>query len=606
MTTPPPIRTSAGHIRYAVVALGLLLLAISAAVIAYSFWKRPQPTPDVTVPDPATVSPEPEEVTGPPVFEDVTRPSGIAFTYRNGEEADRYTILESLGGGVALLDYDGDGRLDIFLTGGGSFSADSPPQIRGAPSRLYRNLGGMKFEDVTARVGLDGPLFYTHGAAVADYDRDGFPDLLVTGWGRVALYHNETDGNGGRRFVEVSSKAGLTDTRWSSSAAWGDLDGDGFPDLYICYYVDWSFANDPVCPGAARTVPRDVCPPQRFAPLPHRLYKNNGDGTFRDISATAPLRSDGKGLGVVIADMDGDGKPDIFVANDAGDKFLYRNKGGMTFDEIGLTAGVAVDDHGMYNGSMGTDIADYDGTGLPSLFVANFQNESHALYRNLGGGKFRYSTQAAGIGRLGQQFVGFGTVFFDYDRDGWEDLIISNGHVVRYPIGTTMKQRPVLLRNEEREGRRQFREVGPSAGSYFQGKHVGRGIAVGDLDDDGWPDVVVSRQNEPVVVLRNVAGTSAGAGNHWLGLTIAGKSGRDLTGTILTLEANGRRLTQFVKGGGSYLSTNDPRITFGLGTVEKPGRLTIRWPGGAEQLFDGLVADRYWRIREGEAASSWK
>ncbi len=583
----------------------LLLLALvvlcGAAAGVWLLTRREQPPPPPTSTDPgAGDTTPPAELGGPPAFEDMTAGSGVAFTYRNGEEADRFTLLESLGGGVALFDYDGDGKLDIFLTGGGYFDGPEKKEIKGLPGKLYRNLGNWKFEDVTAAVGLDKPLFYTHGVAIADYDRDGFPDILVTGWGRVALYHNEPDGNGGRRFVEVTATAGLTDTRWSSSAAWADLDGDGFPDLYICYYADWSFANNPPCPGSGQAA-RDVCPPQKFGPLQHRLYRNNGNGTFRDVTAEAPLRRDGKGLGVVILDLNNDGKPDIYVANDAGDNFLYLNRGSMRFEEKGIEAGVAVDDNGLYNGSMGVDAADYEGTGRPSLWVTNFQGEFHALYRNLGPGRFRHHTQAAGIGRLGQQFVGFGTAFVDFDHDGWEDIIIANGHVLRYPVGTTMPQRPVLLRNEEPEGRRQFREIAGRGGPYFRTTHVGRGLAVGDLDNDGWPDVVVSHQNEPAVLLRNVSGTTLGKENHWLGVSLTGKGNRNLVGTTLTLELNGRRLTQFVKGGGSYLSTNDPRILFGLGSATRVGRLTVRWPGGEEQHFDGLEIDRYWPLAEGAA-----
>jgi hypothetical protein len=571
--------------------VGLLGLALGGC-------STPPPPPSAE-PTARTSEPEPEP-DGPPAFEDVTAASGITHTYRNGEEADRYTILESLGGGVALFDYDNDGRLDVFLTGGGRFEAGTPPQIRGLPGKLYRNLGGWKFADVTAAVGLDSPVFYTHGAAVADYDRDGYPDLLVTGWGRVALYHNEPDGNGGRRFVEKSESAKLTDTRWSSSAAWADLDGDGLPDLYVCYYVDWSFTNDPACKGVGRDVPRDVCAPQRFNPLQHRLYKNNGNGTFTDVTVSAPLRPDGKGLGVVVLDLDGDGRPDVYVANDAGDNFLYRNLGGMKFEEVGVSAGVAVDEHANYNGSMGVDAADFDGSGRPSLFVANFQGEFHALYKSIAPGRFRHHSQAAGVSRLGQSYVGFGTAFVDFDHDGWEDLVVANGHVLRFPVNSTMPQRPVLLRNEEHDGGRQFRELPGRGGAYFKAPHVGRGLAVGDLDDDGWPDLVVSHQNAPVVLLRNVSGGTLGKGNHWLGVSLTGTANRALAGTTLALEVNGRTLTRFVKGGGSYLSSGDPRVRFGLGPTDTVGRLTVRWVGGAEQHFDGLAADRYWRLAEGE------
>jgi hypothetical protein len=597
-TSPTPSRAIGGRIILAILAIPIVASAIGI------WWATRTKTTDVVnghVPKNG-VAPDNPELDGPTMFEDVAATSGVTFTYRNGEEANRYTILESLGGGVALFDYDGDGKVDIFFTGGGSFTVHEPPRILGAASKLYRNLGQWRVADVTAAAGLDGPLFYTHGAAAADYDCDGFTDLLVTGWDRVALYHNEPDGKGGRRFVEMSAKAGLTDTRWSSSAAWGDLDGDGFPDLYICYYVDWSFANDPHCPGS-QNQPRDVCPPQRFGPLRHRLYRNEAGKSFRDITAEAGLRPDGKGLGVVMVDVNADGKPDIYVGNDAGDNFLYLNQGGMRFEEKGQVAGVAVDDNGVYNGSMGVDAADYDRTGRPSIWVTNFQGEYHALYRNLGSGRFRHSSQAAGIGRLGQQSVGFGTGFFDFDNDSWEDLVVANGHVLRYPVGSTFLQRPFLLRNEELEGRRQFRRLAGLGGPYFRQEHGGRGLAIGDLDDNGWPDLVVSHQNSPVAVLRNVSHSTIGAGNHWIGIKLKGMESRDLVGTTLTLEANGERQTRFVKGGGSYLSTNDVRVQFGLAHSTEPGPLTIRWGGGRTQQFELPEIDCYWEIvEEGERA----
>src|SRR5438128_1853817 len=267
------------------------------------------------------------------IFLDRTPDSGIDFICRNGEEAGHYAILESLGGGVALFDYDGDGLLDIFLTGGGYFDGPDKKQIQGHPCKLYKNLGGWKFQDVTKEVGLDGIAFYTHGAAVADYDRDGWPDLLVTGYGRVALFHNEPDGAGGRRFREVTAAAGLLGSHfWSTSAAWGDLDGDGYPDLYLCQYVDWSNDKDPTCGGYYPGIPRDVCPPAQFASRPHALYRNRGDGTFENVAAAAGLRTDradrdyGKGLGVLLVDVDRDGRADVYVANDTTDNFLYLNR----------------------------------------------------------------------------------------------------------------------------------------------------------------------------------------------------------------------------------------------------------------------------------------
>ncbi|HEV3438465.1 MAG TPA: sigma-70 family RNA polymerase sigma factor [Gemmata sp.] len=268
-------------------------------------------------------APAPDEEASP-LFRDVTAMSGVNFTYRNGEEADQYTMLESLGGGVALIDFDGDGLLDIFIPGGGYFGGDDKQQIKGHPCKLYKNLGNGKFKDVTSEVGLDQINFYTHGAAVADYDCDGWPDLLVTGYGQVALFHNENDGKGGRRFVDVTVKAGLLDDQWSTSAAWADFDGDGYPDLYVCHYLDWSFKKHPTCTYDGKT--RDICSPKQFNAQAHKVYRNCGDGKFIDVSKEAGLLTEGRGVGVVVADVDGDGKPDVFVANDTSANLLYLNR----------------------------------------------------------------------------------------------------------------------------------------------------------------------------------------------------------------------------------------------------------------------------------------
>jgi hypothetical protein len=523
------------------------------------------------------VEPKPPVDAGPPWFRDVTADAGVNHTYRNGEEAGHLAILESLGGGVALLDYDGDGRLDIFLTGGGTFGGADNKEIRGLPCRLYRNLGNWKFADVTAEVGLDGISFYTHGAAVGDYDRDGFPDLLVTGWGRLALYHNVPDGKGGRRFVEVTTAAKLTDKLWSTSAAWADVDGDGFPDLYVCHYVDWSFAKHPRCSYQDANLP-DVCPPAQFRPLPHTLYRNKGDGTFEDISEKAGLYAgkaldNCKGLGVVAADLDGDGRPDFYIANDTTDNLLYLNRGGR-FEETGLNAGVARDDRGVANGSMGITVGDPYGSGRPSLFVTNYQNELHALYRNDGDGNFTFHSQPTGIAAVGRQYVGFGTAFGDFDLDGWEDLVVSNGHVIRHPVGTGRAQNPLLLRNS---GSGQFTIITERGGEYFRKAHHGRGLVAGDLDNDGRLDLVISHVNEPVVVLRNEV---SGAG-HWLGVALVGADRRDVVGAKITLKAGGRTQTRFAIGGGSYLSSGDRR----------------------RQTWEGMRIDRYNRLTQGKPSA---
>jgi hypothetical protein len=530
----------------------------------------------------------------------MTASSGVVHRYRNGEEAERYTILESLGGGVALLDYDQDGLLDIFVTGGGTFGPNDT--LVPCPNRLYRNEGGWHFRDVTEEAGLAGALFYSHGCAVGDYDNDGWPDLLVTGYGRLALYHN----NHGK-FEEVTQKAELLrkgGPHWSTSAAWADLNGDGRPDLFVAHYVDWSFAKDPACTAYGSRPTRDVCPPSMFAPLPQQLFWNRGDGTFREASAEVGLKP-GKALGVLVADLDGDGRPAVYVANDTIESHLYVSRGGGRLAEEGRERGVALSDLGSPNGSMGVDAADYDGSGRLSLFVTNYQQQAHALYRNLGQGLFAHVSSQTGITRLGLSFVGFGTGFLDYDNDGAEDLVIVNGHVYRHPAPPhTLAQRPVLLHNLRRPGMApaavSFADAQAEAGPFFQGKYRGRGLAVGDLDNDGRVDLVISHCNEPVVLLRNVCAN----GNHWLGIELRGNPYRDAVGATLTLEVKGQRLVRAIKGGGSYLSSGDRRVVFGLGAATRAERLTVRWPSGRTQTWDGarLHADRYWLLEEGQTA----
>jgi hypothetical protein len=577
------------------------------------------------------VVPSVEEPELPPLFENVTGRSGIDFTYRNGEEGNHLAILESLGGGVGVIDFDGDGRQDLFFAGGGHFDrpasdyekagkerdADKlrkePPGIHGYPCKLYRNKGNFEFEDVTAKVGLDkladgAPWFYTHGVAVCDYDRDGWPDLLVTGWGRVALFRNvpvdENNPNKGRRFVDVTEKAGLLkDVTWATSAAFADLDGDGFPDLYICQYGNWSFANHPACTYDSKTP--DVCPPAQFSGLTHLVFRNNGDGTFTNVSATCGLVKGGptssKGLGVLAVDVDGDFKPDIYVANDTVDKFLYLNKsipGTIRFEEVGALSGTARDDRGNPNGSMGLDAGDFDGSGKPALWVTNYENELHALYANrsrVGEPFFTHQTTKAGIAVLGQKFVGWGTGFIDFDRDGWEDLFISNGHAIRYPTspGVTRKQKPVLLINR---GQGKFVPAGKRLGPYGQDQHLGRGVAFVDLDNDGRVDVVCNHLNEPAVLLRNISPEE----NHWLGVELRGADHRDFVGTRVELKAGGRTQVRFARGGGSYLSSSDRRLVFGLGKTDKFESLIVTWPDGTRQEVTGLPIDRYHPILQGK------
>jgi hypothetical protein len=563
------------------------LVVVTTVVVLFG-----RPAPEPAVPAPPTAA-----ETGPPIrgplFTDVTASSGLDFTYRNGEEANHYSILESLGGGVALFDYDGDGLLDIFVTGGGYFDGPDRKEIQGYPNRLFKNLGGWRFRDVTREVGLDRPLFYSHGCAVADFDNDGWPDLLVTGYGRLALYRNDHG-----KFVDVTAQMGLDDPgplHWSTSAGWADLDGDGWPDLFVAHYLDWSFRHHPPCEWPNGKI--DVCPPHRFEPLPAALYLNRGGKRFT-LQTHAGIKA-GRGLGVVLADLDGDGRVDIYVANDGMENFLYRNRGGAEFEEVGLPAGVAYDEAGQPTGSMGVDAAECDGTGRLSLFVANFEGEEHALYLNLGA-TFRYASRVSRVAALGRSYVGFGAAFVDFDRDGQPDLFIANGHVLRHPASGPRRQQAVLLRNlrgpTDPPGQVHFANVSAAGGAYFAAPHLGRGVAVGDLDNDGKIDVVVSHLNEPVALLRN----SAETGTAWLGVALRGRAPRDAFGARLTLAQGEARQVRVVNGGGSYLSSSDRRVVFALA----PGGygLTVRWPSGREQSWDGAALGRehYVLLEEGE------
>ncbi len=556
---------------------------------------------DKAIPTNSAADPtKPETASAPDWFRDVTAESGIDFTYKNGEEANHFAIIESLGGGVALFDYDNDGLLDIFFPGGGFYEGKI---VRGHPCRLYKNLGGMKFKDVTAEVGLTGNWQYSHGAAAFDYDNDGYLDLLVTGYNRLILWHNEPDGKGSRRFVEVTKKAGLNDALWSTSAAWGDLDGDGYADIYVAHYGDWGFdTNNPECTYDGKT--RDVCQPRKFKQLPHTIYRNNRDGTFTDITAKLKLRTDGKGIGAILFDANGDGKPDIYVANDTDENFLYINRtkpgGEITLEELGMNASVARDDRATPNGSMGLDIADYDRGGRPSIFVTNYEQELPALYKNRCEGDritFNYATTSAGIGVIGAIYVSWGTGFADFDHDGWEDLFIANGHAIRFPVAKFgRQQRPVLLKNSSGK----FTPITDRGGKYFADKHNARGAALGDLNNDGKTDIVFSHLNEPVVVVQNVSP----GGNHWLGIELVGAKHRDIVGAKITVESANGTQHRFVKGGASYGSTNDPRHIIGLGATSTVGKVSVEWPSGAKQVWTDIPVDGYSRLTEGEAKAT--
>ena len=603
------------YLAAAAAAAGLVVGVVLVFVGGCKTGAGPDPPPGSdTLQDP--------DLTGPDFFEDVTPSTGIDFTYHNGEEVKppHLSILESLGGGLAVIDYDGDGLLDLFLVGGGHFGGPDNKQILGHPCRLYRNEGNFKFRDVTAEVGLDKlaggqPWFYSHAVAVGDYDRDGWPDLLVTGWGRIVLFHNEPDSKGGRRFVDVSAAAGLDKgITWATSAGWADFDGDGFPDLYVCQYVNWSFANHPSCNYDGKTP--DVCPPKNFKGLPDKVYHNiaAADGTrkFIDVSKEAGLIIESRGedtlktgvenskaLGVLVVDVTMDGKPDVYVANDTEPNFLYVNEsspGKIRFKEQGLLAAVARDGSGSADGSMGLDAGDPEGTGKPALWVTNYENEFHALYRNRstnGRASFVFATQASGIGAIGQKYVGWGTGFGDFNLDGWEDLFITDGHAIRFPTGTTRRQLPVLFLNQGGK----FKAITQRGGAYFQQPHLGRGAVLADLDNDGRLDLAICHVNEPVAILRNVLPV---ADRHWVGIELAGTDHRDVVGARIMIEAGGRTQSRFAKAGGSYASSPDRRHIFGLGTASQITKLTVVWPDGTRQEWKDVPVDGYRRVIQGQ------
>jgi len=521
-----------------------------------------------------------------PRFVDGAESAGLRFVHDNGQSALK-RLPETMSGGVGLLDFDGDGWLDVYAVQGGPFP---PPQNSPVGDRLYHNRGDGTFEDVTHRAGLlrfaGG---YGHGVAVGDYDNDGHPDLFITRWRSYALYHNRGDGS----FDDVTARANLGgEFDWPTSAAWADLDSDGDLDLYVCHYLVFDVKSAHVC-ADARSHVNHYCSPRDFAPLPDHVFRNDG-GRFVDVTAAAGfVDPDGRGLGVVAADLDDDNRIDLYVANDMSANYLFHNLGEFRFEETAFHAGAAANSSGLFQSGMGIACGDLDNDGRPDLAVTNYYGESTTLFHNLGGGLFADYTARSGLAAPTRQLLGFGIAFLDANNDGRLDLISANGHVSDYRPVFPWRM-PIQLLTSGPDGR--LMDVSDRAGDPFGPLHLGRGLATGDLDNDGRTDAVVQSQNEPLVYLRN----QTPQGGHWLTLRLEGvRSNRDGVGARVVLEAGGRRQSRQRCGGGSYQSSGDPRLHFGLGDSPRVERLEVRWPRGQVDRYEGLAADQGYLLKEG-------
>ena len=523
----------------------------------------------------------------PVTLTDVAAGARLRFTHDRGA-TPAHRLAETMGSGLAWLDYDRDGWMDLFVVQSGPFPP-SPSAGARARDRLFRNLGNGTFRDVTDQAGLLDAA-YGMGAAAADYDGDGFVDVLVTNWGGRTLWRNLGDGT----FRDVTVAAGVAGSGWETAAAWGDLDGDGDLDLFAARYVDDSREGEMFC-GDAKTGARDYCQPIRYPGTSPSLLRNRGDGTFADATRAAGLSGvPGKGLGVVLADVDGDGRLDLYQSNDGVMNFLFRNLGGGRFEDVSIVSGTAFGFEGNPQGGMGTDAGDVDGDGLPDLLVANFESETNELYKNLGSGIFDDVTLTSGFGLPVRTAVGFGLNLFDAENDGDLDVFIANGHISERPRqGSTYAQKPYLMWND---GAGRFRERG--CGPAFATPAVGRGSAAADYDNDGDMDIAVSVSGGPLQLLRN--DPRGGRGAHWLGIALTGrKPNTQGIGARLTAELpSGRKLVRTVQAGSSYLSSSDPRVLFGLGEETSVRTLTIRWPSGTVQTLENMPAGRYVTIAE--------
>jgi len=541
---------------------------------------------------------------GPVVFEDDSAKAGLdAWTNKTGTPEKKY-IVETKGAGVGLIDYDNDGWMDIYIVNGSTFDAldgkETPPR-----AALFHNNHDGTFTDVAEKAGVTNDR-WGFGVAIADYDNDGWPDIFVSNWGANRLYHNNHDGT----FTDVAVKAGVAladPAAWHTGATWGDYDGDGRLDLFVAGYLHYDrnhmpAADSGAAPNAFCTFRGEKvsCGPRGLPGEGDHLFRNNGDGTFSDVSVKAGVadKPGYYGLGAVFADIDNDGKPDLLVGNDSTPNYLYINKGDGTFEDDSYASGFALNEAGLESASMGLAVGDYENNGMLDVFDTAFSDSYKPLYHNDGGGNFTDVSYHVGLGEITVPFLGFGDAFLDFDNDGWKDLLMADGHVYpqadKYAWGTTFAQRPLLFHNL---AGKKFEPVPAVQGTGLADVIAGRGMAVGDLFNNGKLDAVINVIDGHPVLLRNVNPDR----NHWIELKLVGgpKSPRDAVGAAVYLTAGGIKQRGDVISGGSYLSSNDPRVHFGLGAATKIDAIEVHWPSGAVEHFTVQGIDRIVTLKEG-------
>ncbi len=527
---------------------------------------------------------------GGATFTDVTEEAGIRFVHDNARSEEKY-LVETMGSGCAFLDYDQDGFLDVFFVNGGRTPVYQPKKL--PQNALYRSKGDGTYAEVTEEAGVGSNQGFGMGAFAGDFDNDGYPDLYISGYGSSTLYHNNQDGT----FTDVTEQAGVANGgNWGTAAAWFDYDNDGHLDLIVANYLDYKYAVNAYC-GEREPDARMYCHPQNYDGVHPTLYHNNGDGTFAVVSKAAGLTGEkAKGLGVVAADFDNDGWMDVFIANDSIRNLLYLNKQDGTFEDVTLLSGTGYSQDGVAEAGMGVDAGDFNGDGLLDIFVTHLDFELDRLYQNRGEMDFVDATLLSGLGRAGVLNSGFGTRFFDFDLDGWQDLLIVNGHVLDnvsyYRPAVQYAEKKMLFRNAQAR----FRNISDAQGPFFSKPTVGRGLALGDYDNDGDLDLLVSNNGQTGELVRNDRAND----HHWLAISLEGvTSNRDGIGARIKVVAGGHAQHAQSKGGTSYLSSSDPRIFFGLGSQAKADVVEIVWPSGTVDRLDDVAADQFLTVKEG-------